>query len=83
MFLTSFLGLFSFFLFRLLFGGDKFSVDISSSELLQNRVIRRRDEVRKGGCKLMPASAVQSEYRDEESLEKKHILSCMEPESKP
>lgn len=72
-FRTSFLGLFSFFLFRLLFGGDKFSADISSSELLQNRVIRRRDDVRKGGCRWMPASAVQSEYLEEESLEKEKL----------
>lgn len=77
-FLTSLLGLLAFFLFRLLFGGDIFSVDISSSELLQNRVTRRRHDVLTGGCRLIPVSAVQSEHRDEESLQEGKALNCRE-----
>lgn len=58
----NFLRLFSFFL-----GGDNCSNDTSSSELLQYLIVLRR-EVRKGGCRLIPASAIQSEYLLEESL---------------
>lgn len=59
-----------------------FSVDISSSELLQNRVTRRRHDILNGGCKLIPVSAVQSEYRDEESLQEHNVLNCTGPEWK-
>lgn len=65
---SCFFGLGFFLLFLLLlFGGDDFSADTSSSEVLQYLIAFRR-EVRMGGCRLIPASAIQSEYLLEESL---------------
>lgn len=65
---SCFFGLGFFLLFLLLrFGGDDFPADTSSSEVLQYLTAFRR-EVRTGGCRLIPASAIQSEYLLEESL---------------
>lgn len=49
------------------------SADSSSSELLSLRLALLLEEVRVGGWRLIPASAVQSEYSLEELLENKHL----------